>query len=135
MPYTEEEIARIAAGVLDLSLPKPEWTHAAHFACALWMLTHRDAEAEMPGAIRAYNAATGVPSTPGSCRAPILRGRSPVSPSAANMRRASPGLRFSATICQPSSSTSCPTIRSRCRSDGAAAKSLMPTCWTGAGST
>ena len=63
MPYTEEEIARIAAGVLDRTLPKPEWTHAAHFACALWMLTHRDAEAQMPGAIRAYNEATGVPNT------------------------------------------------------------------------
>jgi hypothetical protein len=60
---TDEEIARIAAGVIDLTLPKPEWTHAAHFACALWMLTHRDAFAEMPGRIRAYNEATGVPNT------------------------------------------------------------------------
>lgn len=63
MPFTDEEIARIAARVLDRTLPKPEWTHAAHFAAALWMLRHRDAFAEMPGAIRAYNEATGVPNT------------------------------------------------------------------------
>jgi len=60
---TDEDIARIAAGVIDRSLPKREWTHAAHFACALWMLTHRDAVAEMPGLIRAYNEATGVANT------------------------------------------------------------------------
>ncbi len=65
MPFTEEEIARIAAGVLDLSLPKPEWTHAAHFACALWVLTRPDMDAlrDMPGLIRAYNEATGVRNT------------------------------------------------------------------------
>ena len=60
---SDEAIARIAAGVIDRTLPKPEWTHAAHFACALWLLTHRDAEAEMPGLIRAYNEATGVMNT------------------------------------------------------------------------
>jgi hypothetical protein len=62
---TDTDIARIAAGVIDRTLPKPEWTHAAHFACALWMLTApgRDARAEMPGLIRAYNEATGVPNT------------------------------------------------------------------------
>lgn len=63
MPFSDHDIARIAAGVLDRTLPKAEWTHAAHFAAALWMLTHRDAFAEMPGAIRAYNEATGVPNT------------------------------------------------------------------------
>ena len=61
--FTDEDIARIAAGVIDRTLPKPQWTHAAHFACALWMLTHADAEAEMPALIRAYNEATGVPNT------------------------------------------------------------------------
>lgn len=62
---TDTDIARIAAGVIDRTLPKPEWTHAAHFACALWMLTApgRDARAEMPGLIRAYNEATGVANT------------------------------------------------------------------------
>jgi hypothetical protein len=63
--FTDAEIARIARGVIDRTLPKPEWTHAAHFACAVWMLTQpdRDAPAEMPALIRAYNEATGVPNT------------------------------------------------------------------------
>ncbi|MCG8441332.1 MAG: hypothetical protein MI723_05940, partial [Caulobacterales bacterium] len=53
---------RIARGLMDRSLPKPEWTHAAHFAAAIWML--RDGETDpwrdLPGYIRAYNEATGV---------------------------------------------------------------------------
>lgn len=62
---TDAEIDRIGRRVRDLSLPKPEWTHAAHFACALWVLRQPDLEAarDMPGLIRAYNAATGVPNT------------------------------------------------------------------------
>lgn len=62
---TDADIARIARGVIDRTLPKPEWTHAAHFAAAVWMVSRpdRDAFREMPGLIRAYNAATGVPNT------------------------------------------------------------------------
>lgn len=62
----DDAVARIARGVCDLTLPKPEWTHAAHFAVALWLIRHEPnatAEAQMPGLIRAYNAATGVPNT------------------------------------------------------------------------
>lgn len=62
-PFTSEaQIEHIARGLLDRTLPKAEWTHAAHFAAAFWLLTQptRDAMAEMPGLIRAYNAATGV---------------------------------------------------------------------------
>ena len=59
--FTETDIARIGEGVIARTLPKAEWTHAAHFACALWLLTrpHLDAFSEMPGLIRAYNEATG----------------------------------------------------------------------------
>jgi hypothetical protein len=59
---SETDIERIARGLIDRSLPKREWTHAAHFAVALWLLRHRGlrAMAEMPGLIRAYNEATGV---------------------------------------------------------------------------
>ncbi|HEX7884720.1 MAG TPA: hypothetical protein VF474_01970, partial [Phenylobacterium sp.] len=62
---SDDDIARIGRGVADRTLPKPEWTHAAHFAAAFWLLTRPqgDAEAEMPGLIRAYNAATGVENT------------------------------------------------------------------------
>ena len=62
---SDSEISHIARRVLDKSLPKSEWTHAAHFAAALWMLAEpsRDAMAEMPDIIRAYNLATGVENT------------------------------------------------------------------------
>ncbi len=62
---SDSEIHRIAAGLIDRSLPKREWTHAAHFAAAFWVLRHPDMHAmrDMPGLIRAYNEATGVPNT------------------------------------------------------------------------
>ena len=55
-------IERIGRGVLGLSLPKAEWTHAAHFAATLWLMRHRpelDLSARMPGFIRGYNEAVG----------------------------------------------------------------------------
>lgn len=63
--FTDDDIRRIGEGVRDLTLPKPEWTHAAHFACAVWVLNQPglDAAREMPGLIRAYNEATGVANT------------------------------------------------------------------------
>ena len=62
---SDADIERIALGVVDRTLPKPEWTHAAHFAAALWVLRRPDMDAarDMPGLIRAYNTATGVPNT------------------------------------------------------------------------
>ena len=62
---SDADIERIGLGVLTRTLPKPEWTHAAHFAAAFWLLTrpNRDALREMPGLIRAYNEATGVANT------------------------------------------------------------------------
>ncbi len=58
----EAAIARIGAGLFDHSVPKQEWTHAAHFAATLWILRHRPdivPERDMPGLIRAYNEAVG----------------------------------------------------------------------------
>jgi len=67
IPFTSDaEIVAIVRGVLELSLPKPRWTHAAHFAAALWLISRRrdlDAARAMPGFIRAYNEATGVANT------------------------------------------------------------------------
>ena len=63
---TEADIDRIGLGVIGRTLPKPEWTHAAHFAAALWLLRHRPdwrLEARLPALIRAYNEATGVANT------------------------------------------------------------------------
>jgi hypothetical protein len=60
----DNEIDRIASGVLDRSLAKAEWTHAAHFALALWLLRHRDdVPAIVPHIIRAYNESTSVQNT------------------------------------------------------------------------
>ena len=62
-PFTsDEEISAIACGLLDRTLPKTAWTHAAHFAATLWLLecrTEFDISRELPGVIRAYNEATG----------------------------------------------------------------------------
>jgi hypothetical protein len=66
VPLSDPEITRIARGVLDRSLPKPEWTHQAHFAAALWLIRHQpgfDDARDMPGIIRAYNEATNTPNT------------------------------------------------------------------------
>jgi hypothetical protein len=59
---SDDEIAAIGRGLLDLTLPKTAWTHGAHFAAALWLLSCRkdlDAERDMPRFIRRYNEATG----------------------------------------------------------------------------
>ncbi|KPF62634.1 hypothetical protein IP88_14395 [alpha proteobacterium AAP81b] len=59
---SDAAIARIAAGLLDRSLPKAEWTHAGHFAAALWLLRWQqgfDGPRDLPAIIRAYNEATG----------------------------------------------------------------------------
>jgi hypothetical protein len=59
---SDEEITFIGCGLLDRTLPKTVWTHAAHFAATLWLLRCRpeiDLSRSMPDYIRAYNEATG----------------------------------------------------------------------------
>ena len=59
---SEAEIAEVGEGLIDRSLPKECWTHAAHFAAATWILSRRpdlDAERDMPGLIARYNEARG----------------------------------------------------------------------------
>src|SRR5207302_942414 len=67
VPFTsDDEIIDIVHGLLNRTLPKPAWTHAAHFAAAIWLLKHRpelDVFREMPCFIRAYNKTTGVANT------------------------------------------------------------------------
>ena len=63
---TDAEVIVIGEGVLDLTLPKPRWTHAAHFAAAVWLIREQPdivPERDMPALIRAYNTATGVANT------------------------------------------------------------------------
>ncbi len=59
---SNEEIETIGRGLLDRTLPKTMWTHAAHFAATLWLLQCRpevELSREMPGIIRGYNEASG----------------------------------------------------------------------------
>jgi hypothetical protein len=64
-PTSDADIEHIARGLIDRTLPKREWTHAAHFAAALWLLRDRADAAfrDMPPLIRAYNESTGVANT------------------------------------------------------------------------
>jgi hypothetical protein len=58
----EDEIIRLGEGVYARTLPRAEWTHAAHFAAALWLMRYRPELApsqEMPKLIRAYNESVG----------------------------------------------------------------------------
>jgi hypothetical protein len=59
---SDDEIAAIGLGLCDRSLPKARWTHAAHFAAAVWLIA-RGRDGETPALIRAYNEATGTPNT------------------------------------------------------------------------
>ena len=62
-PFADEAgVERAGLGLIGASLPKEEWTHAAHFAAVLWLL-RRDGVAavsrDMPDLIRTYNAEVG----------------------------------------------------------------------------
>jgi hypothetical protein len=63
---SDAAVERIALGVLDLTLPRADWTHAAHFAATFWLIRHRPElplDERLPEIIRAYNEATGTPNT------------------------------------------------------------------------
>jgi len=62
----DDAIERLASKVIDRSLPKAEWTHAAHFATALWLLRNRPDLAtavEIREIITRYNEATNTANT------------------------------------------------------------------------
>jgi len=55
-------IRRVGEGLLARTLPKAEWTHEAHLAACLWLLTERldiDVERDLPAIISGYNEAVG----------------------------------------------------------------------------
>jgi len=59
---SEIDIIRIGEGLFAKTLPRTEWTHAAHFAAALWLMRYRpelDAAQIMPSLIRVYNESVG----------------------------------------------------------------------------
>ena len=58
----EAEIRSIGERLLDRSLPLAEWTHEAHLAACLWLLTARtdiDIDRQMRTIISGYNEAAG----------------------------------------------------------------------------
>lgn len=57
-----DEIDALGERLLAQRLPKREWTHAGHFAAALWLLRTRGFDAtarDMPDIIRAHNLSVG----------------------------------------------------------------------------
>lgn len=59
---TEEEVRRVAAGLLSRTLPRPEWTHEAHLAAvSVLILDHPeiDLEQQLPSIISCYNESVG----------------------------------------------------------------------------
>ncbi len=66
---SKDEIILLADAVLDRTLPKTSWTHAAHLAVAFELLNRRDLvelTITMPDPIRRYNEATNTPNTDNS---------------------------------------------------------------------
>jgi hypothetical protein len=66
---SDDEVIAIGRGLVTRTLPKSDWTHAAHFAAALWLLAFHpeiDVSRTIPGLIRAYNETTGVVNTDNS---------------------------------------------------------------------
>ena len=64
---TKEEIFSLVRGFNDCTLPRAEWTHAAHLTVALWHLLEFDwteASARVRRGIKRYNAAHGIVTTP-----------------------------------------------------------------------
>lgn len=59
--YTDAQVADLAARLLDHSLPKDQWTHAAHLTATLHLVRTRNEglERDMPDIIRTYNVAVG----------------------------------------------------------------------------
>jgi len=59
--YTDADVAALAERLLDHSLPKAQWTHAAHLIATLRLVRTRDAglERDMPRIIQTYNVAVG----------------------------------------------------------------------------
>jgi hypothetical protein len=66
IPFTSDaEIIAIGHGLVDRTLPKINWTHAAHFAAALWLI-ETGGGSTVPAVIRAYNESIGVANTDNS---------------------------------------------------------------------
>ena len=55
-------VRRIGEGLLDRTLPRPDWTHEAHLAACAWIVLERPdivPERDLPDLIRRYNESIG----------------------------------------------------------------------------
>ena len=60
--HSDAEIEHIGEGLLERTLPRPEWTHEAHLAATTYLLLRRpdlDLDEQLPGIIRSYNESVG----------------------------------------------------------------------------
>jgi len=58
----DSDIRALGEGLLACALPREAWTHEAHLAACLWLLTERpdiDIDAEIAGLIRRFNESVG----------------------------------------------------------------------------
>lgn len=58
----EADVIHVGEGLLARTLPREEWTHEAHLAATIYLLTRRpdiDLDTELPGIIRRYNESVG----------------------------------------------------------------------------
>lgn len=64
--HAAEEVRAVVRGFESCTLPRAEWTHAAHLTVALWYLLHHeweDAVCLMRAGVKRYNEAAGIPNT------------------------------------------------------------------------
>ncbi len=57
-----QDVRRIGQALLDCSLPRADWTHEAHLAACLWLITERPditPERDLPAIIRRFNESVG----------------------------------------------------------------------------
>jgi hypothetical protein len=55
-------VRRVGQGLLDRTLPRPDWTHEAHLAACLWLIDERpdvQPERDLPDIIRRFNESVG----------------------------------------------------------------------------
>ena len=58
----DEAVRHIGEGLIACTLSGPEWTHEAHLAACLYVVTERadlEAERDLPGIIRRFNESVG----------------------------------------------------------------------------
>jgi hypothetical protein len=58
----DEAVRHIGEGLVECTLARPEWTHEAHLAACLYVVTERPdlvAERDLPGVIRHFNESVG----------------------------------------------------------------------------